>query len=230
MTGANKGVLLGNRVSEETKTDTCGSLSLNRKDYDASTVGNISRNAYKNLGDILANKEVNQSLPRKVAGQQQISSRQFRKDDMLVKVCVEVNGLDTKGGPENLGPAEESHLDVTSKTSHNVQAEGVNMGMGSAEMEVDRDIHKSSNLEVATESVGPAKVQHGPKAGKWKMWARDGVKIDSGMDGASSLWKRSACKIGSNSRKKQKVVTTEDENCSEINELSMGRSLLAYRS
>ncbi|TXG51048.1 hypothetical protein EZV62_023572 [Acer yangbiense] len=190
-TGTSEGVLPGNREKEVIRTDDGGSSTVNRKVIEANTV----------------------------AGQQCISSSLSKEVGVLVKEGVAISGLAAKEGCDVVGLAEKAHLDILSDSSLNVTAEGITIGLESTEMEVDGSTHKSSMLEVTTISAGSATVQHGPKAGKWKRWARDGVKIDSGLGEVGSLGKRAVSRISSDSGKKQKVVTSEEENWPSMLEL-----------
>ncbi|KAK3183022.1 hypothetical protein Dsin_030308 [Dipteronia sinensis] len=85
--GIMEGVLLGNNDSTELRHEASGGIKNVWKENDAAVVetahvekGNEYCHARKNLGDVLANKELNPSLPKKLA-EYQISDRQLRKGE-----------------------------------------------------------------------------------------------------------------------------------------------------
>ncbi|KAI9195965.1 hypothetical protein LWI28_019821 [Acer negundo] len=93
-------------------------------------------------------------------------------------------------------------------------ARGVKVDLRAVGMDIDKGVSKIIGSDAVVGSVEPAKTQVGPKAGKWKMWARDGVKTDGGMDGDSSLGKCKVDKGDSNmGRKKKKMAIVEGDSC-----------------
>ncbi|KAK0597128.1 hypothetical protein LWI29_022060 [Acer saccharum] len=78
--------------------------------------------------------------------------------------------------------------------------------LSSVEMEVDKGVLTPTAVSMGDE--GLIKHQTGPKAGKWKRWARDGFKPESDGQGGPRLGKRTSGSQVSGSDKKQKVVST----------------------
>ncbi|KAK4855225.1 hypothetical protein QYF36_005262 [Acer negundo] len=192
----------------------------------------VSRKVRKNLGVLLANEVVIQPSLSKVEEQLKCKGSQLRGDDVGCKGNDDSKSVDMVGrGSEGFEAGEGVQLVEWLSMDKIGSARGVKVDLRAVGMDIDKGVSKIIGSDAVVGSVEPAKTQVGPKAGKWKMWARDGVKTDGGMDGDSSLGK---CKVDKGDlnmgRKKKKMAIVEGDSCVDTNELLASRVLPACRS
>ncbi|KAK1574913.1 hypothetical protein Q3G72_000979 [Acer saccharum] len=105
---------------------------------------------------------------------------------------------------------------------------------GSCGMEVDiglasHPITADSDLNRAVDNKGGDGKTIGPKVGKWKRWARDGTRFDSGGSPETQLGKRALECATDQADKKLKLYTTGVGSADNHEEISAGRLYPACR-